>query len=201
MLRYAITDGSARVGPHQQWAPGIVERCAELAFSGVDYLLVREKELKAQDLARLSRSVLAAVRGSGKTQVLILGRVDVAVAVGADGVHLASGAHQLTVEQVRRVFHGAGRGDPYVSVSCHALDEVQRARGEGASAILFAPVFGKWIAGARVTAGVGLKELQKACEAAGEVPVFALGAVTPANAPECVAAGAAGVAGIRMFFG
>ena len=88
----------------------------------------------------------------------------------------------------------------FVSVSCHSLAEVRRARQDEASAVLFAPVFGKWADCAEVVRGVGLSALGEACEVAEEMPVYALGGVTKVNAEECVRAGAAGVAGIRMFF-
>ena len=194
MQRYAITDGD--FGPDEEVGQQMVRRCAELARSGVEFMLIREKVLAAGELVGLSRRVIAAVRERpGGTRVLVSGRVDVAVAAGADGVHLGSGAGELRVTQVRQVFPGA-----FVSVSCHTLEEVKRAGEEGADAVLVAPVFGKWVDGVEVVAGLGLEVLSKACHAAGKMPVFALGGVTEANAEDCVRVGATGVAGIRMFF-
>ncbi len=159
-------------------------------------MLLREKHLAAGALAALSRTLIAAVRETtGSTQVLIAQRLDVAIASAADGVHLSAAIGELTVEQVRRLMPSA-----FVSVSCHSLAEVERARAAGASAVLFAPVFGKTVDGVEVVAGLGLERLREACAAAGAMPVFALGGVTEANAESCVEAGAAGIAGIRMFF-
>ena len=64
--------------------------------------------------------------------------------------------------------------------------------------MLFSPVFEK-LSGASLAQG--LEGLRQACAAAQGIPVFALGGVTAANAQDCVAAGAAGIAGIRLFAG
>ena len=197
MLRYAITDGTTGDDSSENSAAALVARCSELARNGVDFILVREKHLAAGELAAVSRAVIEAVRAAGTgTRVLIARRVDVAIAVGADGVHLSAQPGELTVGQVRSLMPEA-----VVSVSCHTLDEVKRAREGGASAVLFGPVFGKTMDGVEVVAGVGLETLREACAAAGEMAVLALGGVTEGNAAACVEVGASGVAGIRSFFG
>jgi thiamine-phosphate pyrophosphorylase len=174
----------------------LARSCAGLAAGGVELVLVREKRLEAGALAQLSRSVMEAVRATGtSTRVLIAQRLDVAIAAGADGVHLSARAGELTVSQVKQLMPQA-----FVTVSCHSTAEVERARDAGASAVLFGPVFGKTVDGVEVVAGVGLERLREACEGARKMPVFALGGVTEANAQQCVDAGAAGIAGIRMFF-
>jgi thiamine-phosphate pyrophosphorylase len=93
---------------------------------------------------------------------------------------------------------------PVISVACHDDEEAAEARELGASMIVFAPVFEKLVregdAEVRLP-GVGLAVLSAVCEAAGEVPVLALGGVSAENAGLCVKAGAAGVAGIRLFLG
>lgn len=157
---------------------------------GVKLLIVREKQLNARELLELTRGIMDV-----GMKVLIARRVDVAIAAGAHGVHLSGGAGELTPEQVREVMPGA-----FVSVSCHAMGEVRRARMGGADLILFAPVFGKSVGDEVVVEGVGLEKLREACVAAGGIPVLALGGVTAENAAECMKVGAAGVAGIRMFF-
>jgi thiamine-phosphate pyrophosphorylase len=141
-------------------------------------------------LARLCREILAI---AGGMRVIVAGRVDVAIAVGAAGVHLSAREGELTPEQVRALMPAA-----FVSVSCHRVEEVRRAREGGASAVLFGPVFGKAVDGVEVVPGVGLEKLREACAVG--VPVLALGGVTEANAGVCVEVGAWGVAGIRMFF-
>ncbi len=96
---------------------------------------------------------------------------------------------------MRQTFAAIGR-QAIVSMACHSVADVEVAREEGADLALFAPVFEKL--GEKPQ---GLSELHRVCEAGAGMPVFALGGVTASNAAECVAAGAAGVAGIRLFAG
>ena len=170
----------------------MVLRCAQLGQAGVDVVLVREKQLAAGELVSVCRRVKAV---AGEARVLVSGRPDVAIAAGLDGVHLSAAAGELTAAQVRSLM-----ADAWVSKSCHTLEEVRLAAASGVDAVLFGPVFGKALAGVQVVAGVGVEALAAACEAAGPVPVFALGGVTVGNAPQCRDAGAAGIAAIRMFF-
>jgi thiamine-phosphate pyrophosphorylase len=183
MLRYAITPGRGA-------SDALVERCAALAGEGVEFILVREKQLAAGELCALTRRVVRAARGA---RVLVSGRVDVAIAAGAAGVNLSSQPGQLTVPQVRTLMP-----DAFVSVSCHSLDEVRSAEAQGADAVLFGPVFGKTMDGVEVVAGVGLDRLREACAIG--VDVFALGGAAEGNAGDCMASGAMGVAGIRIYF-
>ncbi|HEY0263864.1 MAG TPA: thiamine phosphate synthase [Granulicella sp.] len=204
MLRYAITDRSvfaagSEAGPETRFG-ALIARCVQLAQSGVDLLQVREKDLPPEDLAELSRRLLAAVRAvGGPTRVLLNSRVDLALSIGADGVHLSSAPGQASPEEIRLEYRRAGLPEPFVSVSCHSLDEVRRAREMKASAVLFGPVFGKTLDGEQVVAPVGLEALRAACLEAGAMPVLALGGVTPERVQSCLDAGAAGVAAIRMF--
>jgi thiamine-phosphate pyrophosphorylase len=193
VLRYAISGGDVELGGAGRKADRLVARCAQLAQGGVEFLLVREKQLRASELGDLTRRILDAVSGSG-TRVILAGLPEVALAEGADGVHV--GSNVAALERVRKVFPGG-----WVSVSCRAVAEVTAARQAGPDAMLFSPVFGKTVDGVEVLPAAGLKALGEACAAAGDLPVFALGGVTQANAEECLRAGAAGVAGIRMFFG
>jgi thiamine-phosphate pyrophosphorylase len=206
MFRYAITDrrsvkGEPSQSPESDRFAGLVDQAKRLAAEGVDFLQLREKDLEAKELIGVARRIITAARegraGDGSVlRVLVNGRPDVALAAGADGLHLPSGAEQLTVGQVRRIF--AAR-EAIVSVACHTLAEVERASGDGADLILFSPVFGKVIPGGATLAGLGLERLSEACHAAGETPVLALGGVTLENAQACVAAGASGIAAIRFF--
>jgi thiamine-phosphate pyrophosphorylase len=112
-------------------------------------------------------------------------------AAGADGVHLAGNLRQGAVAAVRRTFP-----DAIVSVPCHTVDDVEAAVREQVDLMLFSPVFEK--GSQRVQ---GLEGLERACSAARGIPVFALGGVTAANAFDCIAAGATGIAAIRLFVG
>ena len=83
-----------------------------------------------------------------------------------------------------------------LGVSCHNEEDVARAAGEGASYVLLAPVFET--PSKPGTRPLGLSVLEKVCRRS-PVPVYALGGVDADNAEACIRAGAAGVAGIRLF--
>jgi thiamine-phosphate pyrophosphorylase len=180
MLRYAITSGSYNRGDAARWAT-----------DGIDFIQLREKVMNTAGLIDLARSILeeiASVPGS-RTRLLINGRADVAVAAGADGVHLTSHPNELTPEEVRRIFAHSTLREPVISVSCHRFDEVKQAHDSGANLILFGPVFEKRIANQHITDGSGLKALEAACLAASTTPVLALGGINwrtppPACPPE-----------------
>jgi thiamine-phosphate pyrophosphorylase len=201
MLRYAITDGANYGGGNDYRLDSLVLEAERWAAQGIDFVQIREKNLGAGELVKLTRRVMAAVRasGAGKTRVLVNSRVDVAAAAGADGVHLTSAAGELTAGQVRAVFEGAGLGVPVVSASCHTISEAERARDEGVDLILYGPVFEKRVSNEILRGGEGLEALRRVCSAVPGVPVLALGGVTTELAAACVQAGAAGVAAIRLF--
>jgi thiamine-phosphate pyrophosphorylase len=193
VLRYAITGGYVSYGDEA----GLLRLASRWAADGVDFVQLREKEMDAGELTLLARKLVAAL-GPG-TKLLVNSRADVAIAAGAAGVHLTARPGELAPQQVRRVFALAGRREPVVSVSCHTIEAAKCGRDDGASMIVFAPVFEKIADGARVVEGVGLGMLRRVCEAAAPVKVLALGGVTWDNAQQCVDAGAAGVAGMRLF--
>jgi thiamine-phosphate pyrophosphorylase len=190
MLKCAITSGEG-------WA--VMEHVRRWSHEGVQYVQLREKQMAAGEMVKLAVAMRTALRESGMTKLLVNGRPDVAVAAGAAGVHLTAQEGELTAEQVREVFQAAGAGTPVISVSCHTLEEVRGAVGEGVDFILFGPVFEKRVEGEMVGEGLGLEKLQEACDAADGTPVLALGGVTWPRAELCIEAGASGVAGIRLF--
>ena len=214
-MLYAITYRRLYTDKKADAQACLVELAATWAANGVSYIQLREKDLTAREQVELTRAVIRAVRQvSGKSSapgVLVNGRADVALAADADGVHLPSGPDALTPEEVRGVYAAAGHSRPLISVSCHAMEEVSLAREQSPDCILFAPVFEKTIretntaldaapsrCGTTKLAGTGLVSLESACLMAGPVPVFALGGVTAQNAVDCLRAGAAGIAAIRL---
>ena len=212
-MLYAITDRRLYADNKADALARLVELAAIWSANGVSYIQIREKDLSAGEQVELTRAVIRAVHSTGKTnvpRVLVNGRADVALAAGADGGHLPSGPDALTPQEVRRIFATAGHSRaPVVSVSCHTLDEVKAARQQSPECILFAPVFEKVIRDKKVAVdedngdtssvpGTGLALLEQACRAAAPVPVFALGGVTAENASDCMCAGAAGIAAIRL---
>jgi thiamine-phosphate pyrophosphorylase len=198
MLRYAITDRSLWHGDEREKRTALVRQAALWAQQGIDFIQLREKDLPDEALATLARDLLEAIRSSD-TRLLINSNLEVALQVAAHGVHLTSAPGSVTPETVRRCYLEAGLASPIITASCHNLAETDQARAGGVDAILFAPVFGKTIHGELVTLGQGLEALRTACIAAAPLPVYALGGVTFENAALCLDAGAAGIAGIRLF--
>jgi thiamine-phosphate pyrophosphorylase len=195
MLRYAITDRSRFGGS----LAAMLQRLVDLAPS-VDYIQIRERDLAADELERFTQELMSAFADvPRRPQVLINHRADIALACRADGVHLRSGAGELSAAQIRELYQRAGLPAPVISISCHSLPEVQSARDSGVDLILFGPVFEKLISAENSLAGSGPELLRQACEIAAPTKVLALGGVTEAHIPACLAAGAAGVAAIRLF--
>lgn len=169
-----------------------------LSAHGVDFVQLRDHDANAGDLFRSAERILRAVSSTG-TKVLINTRADIALAAGAHGVHLRSHEQTLTPAQVRALFERHGLPRPTVSISCHTLPDIARAKAQGADLALFGPVFEKRVHGDHIADGIGLASLTEACALATPMPVLALGGVTTLNARACTDAGAAGIAGITLF--
>jgi len=200
MLRCAITDQTASCFVNTAHNEGLLRQVCRCAAEGVEFIQLREKNLDAGALLTLAEAVLQTLREmQSPTKLLINTRADVAVAARAHGVHLTSSPDELTPQQVRGLFKHAGLRAPIVSVSCHTPAHIARARHNAADFILFGPVFEKRVNGKLVSDGVGLEALAMACAIAQQVPVLALGGITSQNSAACLAAGAAGIAGIRFF--
>jgi len=208
---YYITDRRQFPGDGKEQERRLLEKIRECAASGVDYIQLREKDLSIRALEELAHKAMAAVRGPA-ARLLINSRTDVALACGAHGVHLPAG--DLQASEVRAVVSllnqslpnqtllnqsRAGSARPILGVSAHSQTEVAFAEAHGADFAVFAPVFEK----AGAVNAAGLEQLRRICRrgnaAALSMPVFALGGVTLENARLCVEAGAAGIAGIRLF--
>ncbi len=222
MLFYYITDRRQFPGSAGEQRATLLRKISEAAHAGVDYIQLREKDLSARELLQLAvqaRQTIAQSQGggfeSGKaqfgTRLLINSRLDVALAAAADGVHLRSddisAADARVIRSNSAVMREArpGTAEFLIACSCHSAEEVRRAESDGADFVVFAPVFEK---GGQH--GVGLEVLRAAARgtergqspepsAAVHIPVLALGGITVENARACLDAGAAGVAGIRLF--
>lgn len=158
--------------------------------AGVDLLQIREKDLATRQLVELVTAGVEAARGL-PTRVLVNDRLDVALALGAAGVHL--GTRSLPA----RVVRGIVARDFLAGVSCHSLAEALEAEEAGANYILLGPIFET---PSKLSYGPPLG-LQKLREATGQVklPVLALGGISVGQVRACLEAGAAGIAGIRIF--
>jgi thiamine-phosphate pyrophosphorylase len=179
----------------------LMERVEAAAAAGVDWIQLREKDLtgrEAFDLARLALQRIQ-VRAS-RTRLIVNDRMDVALSAGAGGVHLSENG--LLVQDARRLREDffarhATASDFLIGVSCHSLGSALSAARGGADYIYFSPIFStpsKEIYGPPQ----GVERLAKICRAV-HIPVLAIGGVNLQNASECFAAGAAGIAAIRLF--
>lgn len=199
---YYITDRTAFAPDEPTRRHRLLEKIVEAARAGVDYIQLREKDLSIRELESLAREAvgiideLRAENQELRTALLINSRTDVALAVEADGVHLRS--NDVSLVEVKRIWKNRVGPLPrglLIGVSCHTLDEVAEAESQGATFAVFAPVFEKKDAPRAEPAG--LTRLREASKS--KIPVLALGGVTLANAQSCLEAGAAGIAGIRLF--
>jgi thiamine-phosphate diphosphorylase len=200
MLRYAITSRALYPGDELQQQAALLREARRWIADGIDLVQLREKDLSASEIAALAREILQAIaNASSPTKLLLNSRPDIAIATAAHGVHLTAAPDELTPAQVRSLYASANSPAPIITLSCHTLQDVHRARDNQADAIVFAPIFEKIIASQTVTPGQGLDRLRAACLAAAPIPVYALGGVTFDNAAACLDSGAAGIAGIRLF--
>jgi thiamine-phosphate pyrophosphorylase len=200
MIRYAITSRALYPGSEQEKQAALLAEASRWIADGINFIQLREKDLPAASLTTMARNLLQAINlSSSPTRLLINSRPDIALAANAHGVHLSSSPDELTPTQVRDIYASANQPPPLVTISCHTLDEVHRARLHHVDGILFAPVFEKPLPNQQALPGQGLDQLRAACLAAAPIPIYALGGVTLENAPSCLEAGAAGIAGIRLF--
>ena len=216
MLLYYITDRNQFPGPEGEQRFALLERIGEAASAGVDFIQLREKDLGTGALEMLAREALQRIRNaSQETRLLINSRIDVALAVGADGVHLTS--MDISASDARAIWAASVRSGNskletrtfVVGVSCHTPGEVRSAESHGADFAVLAPIFEK--AGTN-TPALGLNVLREAAlkdvppdrrVEAGDhrvgIPVLALGGVTLDRALDCMQSGAVGIAAIRLF--
>jgi thiamine-phosphate pyrophosphorylase len=181
----------------------LVEQISRAVATGIDWIQIREKDLSARELLAVAREavkVAADSQHSNATRIIINDRLDVALAAGAGGVHL--GEASMTVAAVnawRRevALRENSTREFLIGASCHSVEAVRAAERDGADYVNFGPVFAT-PSKEKFGAPLGINRLAEASKAV-RIPVLAIGGITEENAGECFAAGAAGIAAIRMF--
>jgi thiamine-phosphate pyrophosphorylase len=200
-LLYYITDRRQFPGDSHEQERRLLAKITECAAAGVDYIQLREKDLSTRRLEELANQAMAALGGS-RTKLLVNSRTDVALACCAHGVHMPG--NDLPASEVRAIFSLATQSRanvaaPVIGVSVHSQADAVHAEAHGADFAVFGPVFEK----DNTANPEGLNQLRQICSraqaSASAMPIFALGGVSPQNAQLCLQAGAAGIAGIRLF--
>jgi thiamine-phosphate pyrophosphorylase len=191
---YIVTDRDATAGRPLPQVVAAALRGVE-PFREADGTLpvavsLREKDLGGRELLALARE-LAAITRAARARLFINGRVDVALAAGADGVHLPGNG--LAPADVRAIAPMLA-----IAVSTHTKKEIEVAAQAGVAFAVFGPVFDTPSKRGILTA-VGLLELREAARS--HLPVLALGGITHRDAGACARAGAAGIACIRAVLG
>ena len=178
---YAITD-------RKKYGKNFLKTLEKVLKKGVRMVQLREKDLKGKELYELAKVVRELTLDHGAL-LFINERFDVAVAVGADGVHLPEKSFPPGV--VKKLFP-----ELIVGFSAHSLQVAKRAQEEGADFITFGPVFRT--SSHPEVEPLGIEELRRVSSEV-SLPVYALGGVTPERIELCYKNGAYGVAGITMF--
>ncbi|HUJ40703.1 MAG TPA: thiamine phosphate synthase [Candidatus Acidoferrales bacterium] len=192
-LAFYVTDRRAFASGEPRDTSLLLDTIARAAAAGVDAIQLREKDLSSRALLELTQAALSCASHS---KILVNDRLDVALAAGASGVHL--GEQSIAVADVVSL-RAAGRApaDFAIGRSCHSLEEVSDAERAGADYVFFGPVFAT-PSKAKLGPPQGAETLAAVCRAA-RIPVVAIGGITVENAAACLAAGAAGIAAIRLF--
>jgi thiamine-phosphate pyrophosphorylase len=155
----------------------------QVLAAGGRWIQLRAKEATTRELAGLARRVGERVRAAGGV-FLVNDRLDVALAIGADGVHL--GQDDLAVQDARRLAPGL-----VVGASTHSLDQARRAQAEGADYVALGSIFPT---GSKPSFQLVGLEMLRLCRPHVTVPLVAIGGITPERVPAVLAAGADGVA-------
>jgi thiamine-phosphate pyrophosphorylase len=176
---YVITD------QHQTESRSLEEVIAAALAGGARAFQLREKDLSARELCRLAENLLTRTRRAGAL-LLINDRVDVALGVGADGVHLTR--RSLPPAAVRSILRPGMR----LGVSCHTREEALEAASGGADFILLGPIFptSSKAAYGPPAGPVLIRQVRPAVAC----PILGVGGITAENAGEVLGAGADGVA-------
>jgi thiamine-phosphate pyrophosphorylase len=189
-----VTDQGALSASAVESRAILLEKVKAAAAAGVDWIQIREKHRSGRELAELVQQTLQVA--PAPCRVLVNDRLDVACAVGAAGVHLT----EQSISVVDAMTFVRERGLPssfLVGASTHSLDSARAASDSGANYVVFGPVFST-PSKARYGVPQGIEKLAAVCRSV-SIPVLAIGGITPENAGECRAAGAAGIAAIRLF--
>ena len=176
---YAITDR------HQCAPTSLVDVVSELLDAGVKAIQLREKDLSDIALIKLAQPIAASCHNY-EANLFINTHTCIARDVGAAGVHLPANAEPVGSVKAETGDHF------YIGCSVHSLDAAKKREVEGADFLTYSPIY-PTASKPGYGPAVGTARLAEVVEGV-KLPVFALGGITPARVPECLTAGAFGVA-------
>jgi thiamine-phosphate pyrophosphorylase len=175
----------------------LVDRVGAAIDAGIDWIQIREKDLGGRALFALAReAVKMATTAAHGTRILVNDRLDIALRSGAAGVHLGADALPVDAAAAWREKGGFPAGFS-IGSSCHSAEQAQAAEAAGADYLFFGPVF-YTPSKKKFGAPQGLGRLAQVSRAA-NIPVLPVGGIGEKEAPECLRAGGAGLAAIRLF--
>ena len=176
---YLLTD---RHNTSQRPISSVISQAVD---AGVRMVQIREKDLDTRPLIDLVQNLIPLIkRHQGK--VLVNDRIDLAMALDADGVHLRSDG--LPLPRARRMLGN----EKLIGISTHSIREVRYAEKEGADFVVLGPIFetpSKRMYGPPL----GLHALETACRAS-RLPIFAIGGINPKHVASVMSSGAYGIA-------
>lgn len=177
---YLITDRKLLASGYT--LPAAIE---ESLKGGAGAVQLREKDVGTKELLHVAYE-LRDITKRYRARLFISGRVDIALAVGADGVHL--GVSDIPVHAARK----AAGDDMLIGASAHSVSEAKKAEEEGADFVTLGPVY-ETPSKMRYGRPVGLQVVVKVKEEV-SVPIFAVGGIKKERVGEVVKAGAYGIA-------
>ena len=176
---YAITDR------HQCAPTSLVDVVSELLDAGVKAIQLREKDLSDIALIKLAQLIAASCHNY-EANLFINTHTCIARDVGAAGVHLPANAEPVGSVKAKTGDHF------YIGCSVHSLDAAKKREVEGADFLTYSPIY-PTASKPGYGPAVGTARLAEVVEGV-KLPLFALGGITPARVPECLTAGAFGMA-------
>ena len=181
---YAITDIKAE-------DPKILSKISEALRGGATIIQLRSKMLSDDALIKLGKKIRE-ITQKFKALFIVNDRVDLMLAIDADGVHL--GQNDLSIKSARRIM---ARSDQIIGRSTHSLNQAVIAERQGADYIGFGPIFETPTKPAYQPVGLDdISEIMKRIK----IPVVCIGGIDHSNVKEVIQAGARRIAVVRAIF-
>lgn len=171
-----------------------IEAIGKAAQAGLQLIQIRERDMSAKALCEFTRAAIERARPRG-ARVLVNDRLDVALATGADGVHLR--VSSIPAHEVRAGAAKKGLDDFLIGVSTHSIAEARMAEEGGADFIVCGPVYDTPSKRA-YGLPLGLERFAEICGAV-RIPTLAIGGINLSNYCESLRRGATGIAAIGLF--